>query len=140
MCREDEETNSVVNLNQVSDENINNNNDPPETPVTAASSACFFNDLFEDETPDTEENVKLALANERHQAIVAEVNNFAKWLSEVENIKSNDSSNKFWSDHSSEYPYLSDIYRIILLINSSSASIERFFSICGIIQIKEIKI
>lgn len=40
---------------------------------------------------------------------------------------------EFWNIHQSEMPILSDLARKLLCILSSSACIERFFSICGVI-------
>ena len=40
---------------------------------------------------------------------------------------------EFWKTHRSDMPLLSDLARKLLCILSSSACIERFFSICGVI-------
>jgi hypothetical protein len=56
--------------------------------------------------------------------------NNSKIINEVVSTKA------FWIKHSKIFPKISELAKILLNINSSSAFIERFFSICGFIQDK----
>ncbi len=51
-------------------------------------------------------------------------------------IYESQSSKNFWLEQSENFPYLSKLALILSNINSSSAFIERYFSICGFVQDK----
>ena len=52
-------------------------------------------------------------------------------------IYKTDSSKIFWLDRLSEFPKISKLALILSNINSSSAFIERYFSVCGFVQDKK---
>ena len=70
--------------------------------------------------------------------IVTEIFNFRKLLlkdgSKI--INECESTTDFWNENKKRFPKISELAKILLNINSSSAFIERFFSICGFIQDK----
>ena len=51
-------------------------------------------------------------------------------------IYESQSSENLWLENNKEYPYLSKLALVLSNINSSSAFIERFVSICGFVQDK----
>jgi len=58
---------------------------------------------------------------------------FAQILQDSKLLSKIKSSKKFWSQNEEKFPYMSKLFALTS-INSSSAFIERFFSICGIIN------
>lgn len=70
--------------------------------------------------------------------LVDEVNRFKALLTADNNklILSTDNTKEFWYKHKDALPKLSKIASILLNINSSSACVERFFSLCGFISNK----
>ena len=60
-----------------------------------------------------------------------EIAQYRRFISDQNNLN-NVNTIKFWNDNL-QYPYLSKLSKILLNINSSSACIERFFSICGLV-------
>ena len=50
------------------------------------------------------------------------------------NKKNTQSTTEFWRRNSEKFPFLLKVAAILLNIPSSSAFIERFFSLCGIIS------
>ena len=65
--------------------------------------------------------------------INTEIEAFCELIKSDDFIKSNTSANSFWLKSQDQYPHLSKLF-LKTSINSSSAIIERFFSICGIIN------
>lgn len=47
-------------------------------------------------------------------------------------IKSINRTSRFWLNNKEKFPNIAKLANILLNINSSSSSVERFFSICGI--------
>jgi len=70
--------------------------------------------------------------------IAVEVENFRKLLMRNNSkiINETTSSKEFWIKNKKTFPKICELALILLNINSSSAFIERFFSICGFIQDK----
>ena len=84
-------------------------------------------DLFFDAFSDEEIETTVSAENE----IKIEKNLFLSKLSE--NNFDFVSSRQFWIENSTKMPILADLALLLLNIPSSSAFIERFFSICGAI-------
>jgi hypothetical protein len=66
-----------------------------------------------------------------------EIETFTKILLEKEFIMNCKSTKQFWIKNSKVFPILFNLTFILLNINSSSACIERYFSICGFISNKK---
>jgi hypothetical protein len=65
--------------------------------------------------------------------LTKEISEFAQILQDSKLLSKIKSSKKFWSQNEEKFPYMSKLFALTS-INSSSAFIERFFSICGIIN------
>ena len=104
---------------------IINNQKPAKTTESKNEDALF--DLFFDALSDEEIETTVSAENE----IKIEKNYFLAKLHE----SSFDfiSSRQFWIENSTKMPILADLALLLLNIPSSSAFIERFFSICGAI-------
>jgi len=63
----------------------------------------------------------------------AEIVIFTEFISNSENLKNLNSSNLFWQKNVLEIPKLGDLYLLLSNIPSTSAYIERFFSIAGLV-------
>jgi hypothetical protein len=79
------------------------------------------------------QSVEAALQFQKEEEIKEEVKKFSKLIMQQNFEKKNLSSIKFWQDKKIEFPHLATLFIILNSINASSAFIERFFSICGII-------
>ena len=66
-------------------------------------------------------------------ALDKEITSFSALLDNDTFLKSLKSTRKFWLTHGEKMPLLKNLAIIISNVSSSSAFIERFFSICGII-------
>ncbi len=124
----------------LTDGNNTNNCDLPGTPVIntpegpASPSNTFYSQFFKDQPLL---NDQIELENFQNN-LEKEVDKFRKYLSAnnfriFSEIKS---TKDFWLKHTTEYPNLAKLALILLNICSSSAYIERFFSICGFVQKK----
>ena len=102
----------------------------PKTPVSAKSdSSDYFFGSFSDEKQDKILNQE----NLQRESIQIEINAFrVKIKSELSNANST-TTKLFWQNNALEFPSLREIAIILLNIQSSSAFIERFFSICGVV-------
>jgi hypothetical protein len=106
----------------------------PLTPSpTAIDSDCssYLDELFEDDEQN-EEVIKEKEANLRYQTVQLEVDKLGKILLENK-YQIKESNSQFWRNHERLLPKLFKLATILLNIQSSSAFVERFFSICGII-------
>ena len=107
------------------------------TPGTAVSNSgdYFFREFFKGET--TKETFsKLANVMHKKEEIEKEILHFSSFIV-VENFHLKKvkkiSTYHFWKKYQLQIPNLARLARILLNIQSSSAYIERFFSICGIV-------
>lgn len=112
--------------------------DTPVSPIATtpnSASGSFMRDFFTDlphnqEQEEQNNEYKLFLLKEK---IKKEVEYYTLKISDP-NFKSKKlSTKKFWSSHVGSLPNLRKLAIILLNINSSSAFIERFLSICGVI-------
>ncbi len=98
---------------------------------SSGSSDKLFNHFFpEDRAPQDFEEFRMKMNDELEKYKVLL---YAKGQSIIKTTKSTSS---FWREISDKLPMLAELAEILLNINSSSASIERFFSICGLVQNK----
>ena len=102
----------------------------PKTPVSAKSdSSDYFFGSFSDEKQDNILNQE----NLQRESIQIEINAFrVKIKNELSNANST-TTKLFWQNNALEFPSLKEIAIILINIQSSSAFIERFFSICGVV-------
>jgi hypothetical protein len=99
--------------------------------------ASFFNFLLEnndvdDYNYDYDYNTKLNVIEIKY-AIDNEIKKLTYLIKNEKFTKVKFSTRQFWIRHSSNLPYLGKLSAILLNIPASSAFIERFFSICGIV-------
>ena len=78
-------------------------------------------------------NADIVLEAILRNSFTKEISEFAKILQDSKILSKIKSSKKFWSQNEEKFPYLSQLFALTS-INSSSAFIERFFSIYGIIN------
>jgi len=94
----------------------------------------FFESLFEPEpesNPQSQHN-----ATQKFQfleKIGKEVFEFSDIIKYVKTIATINSSRQFWLENEERFPILNRLYTVVSAIHSSSAIIERFCCICGII-------
>ncbi len=69
-------------------------------------------------------------------SIEAEIEKFKNYVYDPNFVKSNDCNSTFWRKNTRKFPYLSKLCVILSAISSSSAFIERHFSVCGVISDK----
>lgn len=122
---------------QPSENNIeeeNNLNSPCFTSPVSASDR-FFTSFFADDFISQKELSNEVLKNE----ICKEIESFKKILSDnnFSMINRISSTKTFWIENGDKLPQLQKLALILLNINSSSACIERYFSICGFASKKE---
>jgi hypothetical protein len=102
----------------------------PKTPVSAKSDAS---DYFFGSFSDEKQNKILNQENLQRESIQIEINAFrVKIKNELSNANST-TTKLFWQNNALEFSSLKEIAIILLNIQSSSAFIERFFSICGVV-------
>ena len=87
---------------------------------------------------EKENNAGILSNIHKNQDILNEINDFAGIISNgLDMFNGISSSYEFWENNFLKFPHLSKVFLILSGINSSSAFIERFFSICGIIGNKK---
>ena len=103
------------------------NDDDLKTPLSGSFFGSFFGD--DDDVFQNEEALKF----ERNQALNAEIAMFTTKIANKSLIKPGISTREFWKTNSLLMPYLFKMSKILLTIPSSSAYIERFFSVSGFV-------
>lgn len=104
----------------------------PNTPHSALSIISddrFFPNFFRSEFEPTD-NSEAYLQSIEIQ-LEEELRIFRSLVTNTDFIKTISSNHKFWSSYSDKLLLLRKLYSVLLNISSSSAFIERFFSICG---------
>ena len=106
------------------------------TPVDIFSPTNYFHTQFfaNDQILSNEEVQKEIFARE----INLEIEKLRKILTENNSkvLRETKSTKFFWIDNLSQFSHLSKLALILSNINSSSALVERYFSICGFVQDK----
>ncbi len=100
----------------------------PQSAKSVFSVNDFIGDKIENPTYN-EEVIKLEIQNR----IGNEITLLLKVFKDQKFLNERFTSNQFWFKHENNFPYLSKLALALLNIPSSSAFIERFFSICGVI-------
>jgi hypothetical protein len=110
---------------------IETNETDGQTPSTAKSGFQFFNSQSEDSAATTPNHESSLFT--RDQELENEIVFFSSLLAKPETIKNTKSTLSFWKTHKTKMPKLFQLSIILLNITSTSAFIERFFSISGIV-------
>lgn len=111
-------------------------NSPSSSGSETDDDGYFLDELMKDDEGLIDKNkepekYKIELELEREIKFLTDI------LSKPEALKGIKSNIVFWSKYKNEMPRLSRLAIVLLNINASSAFIERFFSICGIICKKQ---
>ena len=111
------------------------------TPALAISpnekrSENLFNNIFRQEprAPEREKLSKESFMAKFNEEVTSYINLLNDNGAEI--IASCESTREFWLSNRQQFPLLYRLACFLLNINSSSACIERFFSICGFVQKK----
>ena len=104
-----------------------------ETPLTADSNfSHFFGEFFKTDQIEETNNFDSKVFK-RDKQIDEEISIFAEIIGDTNFIQSLNSTTSFWMDNTIKMPKLYELSMVLLNICSSSAFIERFFSICGLV-------
>ena len=121
---------------ETSNENIGMRTPVLKTPDNVNSPENFFQtQFFSKDQPNVDESKKAELLKRN---VSKEIDIFRKILCEnnSKTITDSHSTCQFWLINKEKLPYLSKLALLLMNINSSSAFIERYFSICGLVQDK----
>lgn len=92
----------------------------------------FFADLVR-EDPEVSCSNNQVFLHKFEEELNIEIAYFQEILLDRERLEETDSNKKFWLEEKKKLPKLFQVATILLNISASSAYVERFFSICGII-------
>jgi hypothetical protein len=135
-------------LGEVADEMLINRVDnvevqeqePTTSSVTTSSASTELNKLTADESfdfyfsnSDDDDSIDKPKIVNRRVAVAEETKIFKNLL---QNSKTKIITKKFWIENKKDLPLLFELASILLNIPSSSAYVERFFSICGVVNRK----
>lgn len=126
-------SNEQVNLGTLS---LNENNSTsPNLSTPHSASNNFYSSFFNSDANYVQTELENEIIND---TINKEVDSFQLLLSQDDFgvLKSIKSTRLFWEIHRQKFPNLFQLALILLNINSSSACIERYFSICGFVSKK----
>ncbi len=106
---------------------------PPKSAKTTSHEG-IFSLIFEKDTekPDFEVDIE-TLIHLKIKRVKDEICNYSLIISNPEFKNKEYSTKQFWTKNFNEFPNLNQLAKVLLGIQSSSAFIERFFSICGIV-------
>ena len=111
--------------------------DIPKTPNTAKSANSDVGDTFmRNFFANDENNLQHTLEineNLKKKEIENEINDFRKTILEEMFKKESTSTVQFWRKNSIKFPHMSKLALLLSTIQSLSAFIERFFSVCGVV-------
>lgn len=107
-----------------------------ESPIRTPNSASSTNAEFSFQNTNLNQYIEI-----KHESIlfklkaqlVSERNMFNELFQNKSMLNSNMSTSSFWCKNSSNFPLLNKLSQVLLNIPASSAYIERYFSICGIV-------
>jgi hypothetical protein len=106
------------------------------TPVVQTPNGDIFFRFFEDDHENATHEAEIDAA-ELESLLKCEIENFTKLVRNLSFILNKKlSTREFWFQNRHQFPYLSEMALVLISITSSSAFIERFFSICGLISSK----
>ena len=125
---------------EILDDDNSNGDESSTTPVIKTPNikepqSYFQTQFFQPDSEKLDSEVKKEIFRKE---IAVEVENLRKLLlrNNSKLINETTSSKEFWIKNKKTFPKIYELALILLNINSSSAFIERFFSICGFIQDK----
>ena len=136
-------TKALSSIPEVGDEMLQNRNDPISTPnsgelreteAQASTSSDSLNRSFDLYFGDSSEDETKSPIISKKVSLTEELKRFKYILNNINHQKIE--SKKFWKDNKSSLPLLYELWLILRNISSSSAYVERFFSICGIVNRK----
>ena len=102
------------------------------TPKSAASKTFSF--LFVNENTKNEHSEREHRSFSIRAEIEKEIEAFGKMIKDAHFINNTHSTTEFWRTNSEKFRLLLKVAAILLNISSSSAFVERSFSLCGIIS------
>ena len=110
------------------------NPETPRTPVSAKSNTSddFIRNFFADDEKNEQHCLEIQ-ENLQKKKIENEINDLRKTLLEEMFIKDSTSTVQFWRKYNFKFPHMSKLALLLSTIQSSSAFIERFFSVCGVV-------
>jgi len=112
----------------------------PSTPFSATSivsdSGVFLSNFFADDdfTADTQSQSQQCSRFILEKALDGEILHFTELISNKQLIASCKNSSSFWIKNSKKLPKLSELFIIINSVPASTAGIERYFNITGLIN------
>ncbi len=106
----------------------------PNTPLSANSDSSEFcyDGIFEDDTNNFHQQ-QIQTETIRRESFEIEVNAFRIKMKNEMFVDKPMSTKLFWLKNALQFPMLYKLAIVLLNIQSSSAFIERFFSICGVV-------
>lgn len=107
------------------------NNNAESDDVSTPPSSSFYTKYFADDD-DVFDNGESRIFL-REQALTNEINIFCSKIENNELLKKIKSTNRFWKNNCFTMPLLHKLTLILSSICSSSASVERFFSLTGFV-------
>ena len=114
-----------------------NDDQAPKTPNSARATShfsLFKRFLSNSETHNPSYDVSAdTLRRKKIKEVEEEVGHISTFVASREFRKTKCSTKQFWQKNQMRFPHLSKLVRVLLNIPSSSAFIERFFNICGVI-------
>ena len=112
-------------INQVKVESV------PQTSSNGRNSidGFFANQFLHDQRHEEMEDALIS----KDTLINKEIQDFIRTIDDLETLKELTTSKKFWNSNIKKFPNLRKLALILLNIPASSASIERYFSITGLI-------
>ena len=105
-----------------------------ETEAQASTSSDSLDRSFDLHFGDSSEDETNSPIISKKVSLTEELKRFKYILNNINQMKIE--SKKFWKDNKSSLPLLYELWFILRNISSSSAYVERFFSICGIVNRK----
>jgi len=109
----------------------------PQTPATALSTSSItrFNYQRESDFENDEETQEAGTEYNIRKKLELEIESFALLFDkQTKFFKKFKSNSSFWLEFREKAPMLNQLYTILSNIPASSAYVERFFSICGIVK------
>lgn len=107
---------------------------PLSTTKKITKEDLFYENIFKNEKPMSQNNLDSANLFHFNQETADEVKSYSNLIKDKNFIETCENSPDFWINNAEKYPILYKTALVLCSINSSSAFIERFFSICGVIN------
>ena len=98
--------------------------------VNSDGGDTFLRNFFANDENNLQQTLEIN-ENLKKREIENEINDFWKTILEEMLKKDSTSTVQFWMKHSIKFPHMSKLALLLSTIQSTSAFIERFFSVCG---------